>query len=324
MKRLCSHVALAGLLLALPTALHLGRWSHHPIGVDAVSAVTPGYVAVVGIGTTSGPGAPASPTIEDLVRGAFYLSGGLHRAIDPSARQVLVRPGHTPMKAGALAQHLEVVRAIVLLLHDIAPEAQISLLVGGVPGSGVTAPEGLIAGLQALISTESFTSMGVHLLALEQEEVETIEVPDGGEVADLYPMPISLLECDAVINVARYQDGLSGLKNLRGLVAPPAGDVDEDHAGRLVDLALLVEVKYTVLDLLGDEHPLHPLILASDDGIAVDRLAGALAGIFPAPEALQRAGSRQLGMSTLRGIKATGLDAPGTWRPEPESEPQEE
>ena len=45
--------------------------------------MTPGYVAVVGAGSTSIPGAPAIPTVEDLVRGAFYLAGGLHKAIDP-------------------------------------------------------------------------------------------------------------------------------------------------------------------------------------------------------------------------------------------------
>jgi hypothetical protein len=33
-------------------------------------------------------------------------------------------------------------------------------------------------------------------------------------VADLYPVPIVLLECDAVINIARYHGTLSAMTNL--------------------------------------------------------------------------------------------------------------
>ena len=64
-----------------------------------------------------------------------------------------------------------------------------------------------------------------------------------------------------------------------------------------------------MLDLLGRDHPRSPMVLASPDGIAVDRLAG----IQGAPAALTRAGERRLGMSNLASIKVGGLDVPGTW-----------
>ena len=319
MNRLRFLIMLAVAILSVPPMLSLGIGSPDPIGVDALSAATPGYVAVVGAGNTSIPGAPATPTVEDLVRGAFFLSGGLHRAIDPFADEVLVRPGHAPMSARALAQHMEVVRAVVLLLHDIAPEARIALLLGGAPGSGVSAPDGLEAALRGLVDNEDLASIQLQVLALSREEVEMIEVPDGGEVTDLYPVPIALLECDAVINIARYHGPLSAMKNLVGLASPPPGEVRDDAAGHLVGLALLTEVKYTVLDLLGRDHPRSPVVLASPDGIAVDRLAVAIAGFHETPAALTRAGKRRLGMSNLAGIKVAGLDVPGTWVPDPEA-----
>lgn len=323
MKLLRSALPAALLLLIVPAVLRLGIWAPDAIGLDAVSAVTPGYIAVVGAGNTSGPGAPASPTIQDLVRGAFYLSGGLHRAIDPDAELVLIRPAHVALEGRALTQHVEVVQAVIQLLRDIAADAEIVLLLGGVPGSGVTVPTNLAADLQNWIDADPANEGQLQVLRLDQEEMEEIEVPDGGEAADLYPVPIALLECDAVVNIARYNGALSALRNLEGLAPRIAGDTEpagaeggDDASGYLVDMALLAEVEYTVLDLLGRNHPGSPVVLASADGIAVDRLAAALAGHTSTPPLLLRAGDRQLGMAELSGIKVGGLDVPGTWTPE--------
>ncbi|MDA0335417.1 MAG: DUF362 domain-containing protein [bacterium] len=312
-------IALAVGFLVVPAILRLGVWSPEPLGVDAVSAVTPGYIAVVGAGNTSGPGAPATPTVEDLVRGAFYLSGGLHKAIDSSAEDVLLRPGHTPMDRKALAQHVEVLRAVIVLLHDIAPEARITLLLGGVPGSGVQAQPGLTEALQVMAGDPALASVELVLLELNSEETEGIEVPDGGEAADVYPVPIVLLECDAVVNVARYHGSLSALQNLMGLAPAATGAAAADGDGYLVDMALLADVEFTILDMLGQDHPRGPVVLASADGLAVDRIAEALAGIDNIPPALTRAGGRLLGMAALSGIKVGGLDVVGTWTPDTEA-----
>lgn len=324
MKLLRSALPAALLLLIVPAVLRLGIWAPASVGLDAVSAVTPGYIAVVGAGNTSGPGAPASPTVQDLVRGAFYLSGGLHRAIDPDAELVLVRPSHVPLETRDLSQHVEVVQAVVQLLRAIAPDAEIMLLLGGVPGSGVAVPDILATTLQSWIDADPERTGKLQILRLDEEELEEIEVPDGGEAADLYPVPITLLECDAVVNIARYNGPLSALRNLEGLAPRMPNDVDADvdagdsASGYLVDLALLAEVEYTVLDLLGRDHPRSPIVLASADGVAVDRLAEALAGRTNTPPLLDRAGDRQLGMARLSGIKIGGLDVPGTWTPETE------
>ena len=301
-----------------PSVLWLGIWSPAPLGVDAVTAVTPGHVSVVGAASMTGPGAPASPTVSDLVRGAMYLSGGLHKAVDPSSSWILVRPDHGPMDDTALKRHVAVIRAVVLRLHDMAAEADISLLVGGVAATDTKPAAGLREALGALVDDPDLGGARVTIIDLEAEETEEVEVPDGGLAADLYPVPIVLLECDAVVNIARHVGPLSAMDNLEGL-AGVAGD-GADGDARRVDLALLAEVDYTLLDMLGHDGPEGPLLLASGDAIAVDRAAAAIAQTDTAAIAVLRlAHERRLGQADLRDIKVSGLEVPGTWMPAPDT-----
>lgn len=303
-------------LFAAPSVLWLGLWSPTPVGIDAVCAVTPGHVAVVGAIAPAAAGAPAPAKTVDLVRRVGFMSGGLHRAIEPTAAWILLRPGHAAGDDRALDRHLEVVRAVVAQLHDLAPQARIALLVGGVPGSGVAAPPHLAAGLAALSADPALAGVPVEVLDLAAAEVEEVEVPDGGLAANLYPVPVVLLEADAVVNVARGGGPLGALRNLEGL----AGAAPQTGPYRLVDLALLCEVDYTVLDLLDGEAPGAPLLLASRDGIAVDRVALAIAGGDSAAQAtLAAASARHLGQARLADIKVTEIDVPGTWVPAPDT-----
>ena len=96
-------------------------------------------------------------------------------------------------------------------------------------------------------------------------------MPGGGGT---YSVPVSLLECDALVNVARAAGPLAGLDNLQGLAGPGAAG----SAPGPVDLALLAEVDYTLLDMTGLEGGAGSLVLAGRDGIAVDRAAAALLG----------------------------------------------
>jgi hypothetical protein len=96
--------------------------------------------------------------------------------------------------------------------------------------------------------------------------------------------------------------------------------VGGDPAGRRIDLALLAEVDYSLLDMLGHSGPQGAMILAGQDPIAVDRVAIALLGAgseVVAPLAV--AGERMLGMSILTNIKVGGLDVAGTWAPPPDT-----
>ena len=301
------------ILAATALAAALPRiWPPGPGGPDAVSAATPGYVPVVGAASPSGEGAPASADEADLVRGAIYLSGGLHRTVDPSSERILVRPGHAAMDARGMAAHVRVIGALVGELARIAPDAGIGLLIGGVPGAPAEPPAGLSQALEALREDPELAGVDLEILDLGEEELEETEVPGGGGP---YPVPISLLECDALVNAARPAGALAGLDNLRGLAGPGA----DGSAPGPVELALLAEVDYTLLDMTGHRGP-GPLLLAGADGIAVDRVAASLLGAGGERLApLIAAGGLRLGMSRLASIKVAGLEVPGSWAPPPDT-----
>ena len=285
-----------------------------PWGLDALSAATPGHVAVIGAASPSGPGAPESAGEADLVLGAIYLSGGLHKAIDPSSERILVRPGHGPMDPPTTARHARVVAAVVKELAGIAPEAAIGLLFGGVPGAAAEPAAGLSEALAALGEDPELAGVAIEILDLGEEELEETEVPGGG--AGPYAVPIRVLECDALVNIARPEGPLPGLGNLRGL-AGPAG---AGPAPGGLDLILLAEVDYTLLDMTGHEAGPGSLVLAGADGIAVDRAAAALLGVEGEPLApLVAAGGLRIGVSILANIKVAGLEVPGSWTPPPDT-----
>ena len=309
-------LALAFLLLAVPALLRLGLWSPGSVGVDAVSAVTPGNIAVVGAGSAGAEGAPEVPSVTDLLRRAAYLSGGIHKSVDAASEWILVRPAHHGLdSAREVKQHVELLRAVVDLLHDVAPEARISLLVGAVPGSPGSTPEGLLAALGAWTAEANLAYL--EILDVATEEREPIDVPEGGEAADIYPLPIALLECDALVNVAREDGPFSALRNLEGLAGVPQSDGWTPEA-RWIDLALLTEASYTLLDMLDYEGEGGAVVLASRDGIAVDRVGMALMEQAASPAVLAAAADRWLGVGELDGIKVNGLDVAGAWVPAPE------
>ncbi len=300
---------------ALAAGLAPGIETPGPWGLDALSAATPGHVAVIGAASLSGAGAPESATEADLVRGAIYLSGGLHRAVDPSFERILVRPAHGPMEARATARHARVVAAVVRELAATAPEAGIGLLLGGVPGTAAEPAAGLSDALAALGEDPELAGVALEILDLREQELEETEVPGGG--SDSYAMPISVLECDALVNIARPGAPLPGLDNLRGLAGPVTGGPDPGA----VDLVLLAEVDYTLLDMTGHEGaPGGSLVLAGADGISVDRAAAALLGVEGESLApLVAAGGLRVGVSILANIKVAGLEIPGSWTPPPDT-----
>ncbi len=300
---------------AVAAGLGPGIEAPGPWGLDALSAATPGHVAVIGAATPSGPGAPESATAADLGRGAIYLSGGLHRAIDPSSERILVRPGHGPMDARATALHAQVVAAVVKEVAGTAPEAGIGLLLGGVPGTAAEPAAGLAEALAALREDPELAGVALEILDLREEELEETQVPGGG--SESYAMAISVLECDALVNIARPGAPLAGLDNLRGLAGPVAGGA----APGAVDLILLAEVDYTLLDMTAHEGaPGGSLVLAGADGIAVDRAAAALLGVEgESLSPLVAAGGLRIGVSILANIKVAGLEVPGSWTPPPDT-----
>lgn len=318
-----------GLLAALAllfgsTIAYIGRWPSTDLGVDAVSAVTPGHVAVVGAlrsdyEALDEPASPNTPLtavqIDDLVRTAMYYSGGLSRVLDPDAEWILVKPAGGALGKEEKTTHLAVVGSVLGLIHEAAPAARISILTGAA-GDTTLAP-----GLRQLLADQG-ADMEADLLDLTTEEAEESEVPDGGEGGDSYAVPIALLECDAVIDVARVAPGAaSAMANLTGLATAIGTPRSED--GVLVDMALLAIVEFVVVDAItvpseAGSRRLNT-VLAGADLIAVDRIAAAI------PEtgaggmgALLLGASRGLGRVDIADIKVNGIPVDGTWTEEME------
>jgi len=323
---------LALFLYLAPAALYLGRWSPEPIGVDAVSAVTPGHVAVVGV-LRSDDEALTEPTgrdtplsadqVADLVSKAAYYSGGLHKALDPDAEWMVVKPGciagleTSESGRQAIAAHALVVGGALRLVYKAAPEARISVVIG-LPGN-----ESLDTRLAEIIGEPPLAEANIGLLDMREEVHEEMEVPDGGESADTYPVPIALLECDGVINVARVAiPGMaSAMGNLWGLARVGEGaslGPQPPEPGVLVDLALLSVVDFTILDLLAvertDGRQRLNMVAAGSDMISVDRVAASLPGTGTGGiGALVLASARGLGQVNLGHIKVNGIQVEGTW-----------
>ena len=175
----------------------------------------------------------------------------MHKAIEPGAEWVLIRADPETQTA--------VLRALLRLTREAAGNAQISLLLGSVPPAdgahdATLALEAERLRLAQLIAEPEVAEIGVEVLDLAVEEAEMVEVPDGGEAAGEYLVPIALLECDALINVGHYRgSATSVLANLEGLARNDRAAAD----GRLVDLALLADVDFALLDLLdaGEARP---------------------------------------------------------------------
>ena len=342
MSRRALLLALLCLLLA-----YLGSRRDPPFGIDAVSAVTPGRVSVVGAVAAAGAGSALSAAqVEEMVRKAVYLSGGMHKAIDPAARWIVVKIADlraARAESGGtqtLDPYLAAVRVIVGLLHQAAGEARFSLTAGAAPvaeaGSGnrergESARETGETALEKLAADLVASGIEVDLLDLATEETERAEVPDGGEAAAEYAVPIAILECDSIVNVAPYsRRGISGLANLVGMAANDGTARDDDAAAdsesaadevaQLVDLALLAEVDYTLLTLLGTggaspRHPRLDVILAGHDPTAVDRISLEITAADTSYlAALRLASSRRLGTADLPWIKVNGMEVGGSWK----------
>jgi hypothetical protein len=299
-------------LFVVPSLWTVGRWVQPGVGVDAVSAVTPGHVSVVGAREL--PENFDAAAADSLVRRALYFSGGIHKAFDADAQWILVRVA-PEVTSSSQSDYLQVLESTLLALHDAADEAELALLVGTLDGGDDVWNRTIAQHLQS----PRLASLNLEVLLVSEEETEAIDVPDSGLAADLYDLPIALLECDAVISIAHAQAPLAAMMNLDGLAqvtdAPPrpTQDPSNPHAV-MVDLALLTEVSFTLTHLQPPGAP--QMVLASRDGVAVDRVAAQIAGAASdsiSVSALHMARARFLGQSDLADIKVSGVDVPGTW-----------
>jgi len=250
---------------------------------------------------------------EDVRRGvkkALDLLGGITQFIKKGDR-VLIKPNLLSARPveDNVCTNLEVIRAVVRLVR----EAGGMPLIGDNPGGSVS-------------PKKVYEDSGIAALAAEEKaelkEVENVKMVNG------IPMASYLFECDKIINLPKMKThslmGLTGaVKNMYGMVAGlyktqrhkdfPA---PADFAKVLADV---FEIKKPALSLMDGiismdrEGPSSGrlrntwLLIASEDGVALDSVFSALIGMKPLDLLTTReAHKRGLGEADLGNIEILG------------------
>ncbi|MEW6752180.1 MAG: DUF362 domain-containing protein [Candidatus Latescibacterota bacterium] len=207
--------------------------------VDAVSAATRPGMSTVGLVVSDYPrlAQPApraaeltEAQVEDMVRYAIALAGGLSSRIAPDAEWVVIKPNIVELKqpGSGVITDWRVVKAVAKAVHEVVPQARITVAEGGawIPpdrpdvlhnsfstdvGDGFA-----VAGYRTMLQSPDLQGMEVDLLDLNFDETAEVSVPDGGYVADTYRLPMAVLECDFLISVPVLK--VIGAVNMTGVL----------------------------------------------------------------------------------------------------------
>ena len=253
--------------------------------------------------------------VQQAVRRAVELLGGMGRFIKPGST-VLVKPNLLMAiePQFAVDTHPEVVRAVIILLKECG--ARIRLGDGpSVWGSASSEVSRVydVSGIKAIAEQE-----GVELVTLEKRRWS-------GKVL----LSTCVDECDHIINVPKFKTHnytvISGaIKNLFGLV-PDRYKLElhkkffapDKFAGMLVDIYEAVHPALNIVDgivaLEGDGPGTSGvlknmgLVLAGDDGVAVDSIIASLMGLksLDVPM-IKQASERGLGKAAAQDIDILG------------------
>jgi len=263
---------------------------------DAVSADPPAGTPVVGL-VASDCAQLAEPAprdaalseaqVEDMVRRAVALAGGLSGRIAPDARRVALKVNIVeprPRGSGVITD-VRVVRALIEIVHEVAPQARIAIVEG--PGDWVLPDsppaelgphvervDGLAAaGYRELLDDPDLAGAGLEYVDLNFDTVTEVEVPGGGSAQDRWKLPVTVLESDFVISVPvlKIHSAIgmtNAMKNFIGIAPgmvygwwkalgypPHSGNpgiphADEILAETITDLTTLSGVDFAVVDAI--------------------------------------------------------------------------
>ena len=332
------------------------------IQVDAVSAATKPGQSVVGVIRSDYERLkePAPPDaeltvaqVEAMVRYAVAMAGGLHTIIEPGTDWVVIKPNIVELKTqgSGVITDWRIVRALIKMVQQVAPDARVTIA----EGSGEWIPPGSppneamavvgdgfeVAGYRQLLNDPEFSDVDLDIVDLNFDEAVETPVPDGGNCMESYYVPLTILECDVLIDVPvlKVIGGVGmtvAMKNLIGIAPgmkygwakssgypPGSGNPGLPHFPStldelIVDLTAIAEVDFTVVDAItGMERaktdrwgglPVRMnTIVASADIVAADAVAAAVMGFNPDDiEYVTLASWRGLGTGDLSQIKVNG------------------
>jgi len=269
------------------------KWTGFSL-VDAVSAATKPGMSVVGlIGSdyeqldepVSRDAELTEAQVEGMVRYAVAMAGGLRQRLDPDAEWVVIKPNIVELKTrgSGVITDWRVVKALIKMVHEIVPEARITIAEGpaewippGSPEVRVMAEiaDGFeIAGYRPLLQDEDLAGVDLDILDLNFDEIAEVEVPDGGYAQDRWTLPNAILESDFLISVPvlKIHDviGMTNvMKNFVGIAPgmvygwpkmvghpPRSGNPGIPHTDSIldetiVDLVASAEVDFAVVDAI--------------------------------------------------------------------------
>lgn len=260
--------------------------------------------------------------VEAMVRRSVGLAGGLAEVIPDTARLVVLKPNVvTPQASGSgVVTDTRVVRAVALLVHEVAPAARILIA----EGSGnwvspafrdcVDVPDARVAdGFEAAghrKTAAELRALGINIecFDLNFDRVLTLHPPTGGLSMPEYDLAATIIEADAWINIpvakAHGTKITCSLKNQFGLLPGIVYGFDkssgtENHRGiphaprvmdeTFVDLLSLTEPDFNVVDMIAGveggafegEPKRSNVIVAGRDAIATDLVVAQLMGFNP-------------------------------------------
>lgn len=265
-----------------------------------------------------------------MVRRSVELVGGMASVVPDTARLVVIKPNiaiASPPGKGIVTDPA-LVGAVALLVHEAAPGARILIAEGAGgwkfppptkdPGieawldqfTGIETEDGFAtAGYRRLVEKLQRRGIQAECFDLNFDRSRELAAPSGGQGADRYFLPVTLLEADAWINcpVAKTHGPriTVSLKNHLGLLPGlvygwPKSRGTENHPGIphqcaileevMIDLWQLTQVDLNVVDgTVGHEggalwygEPVRTnWVLASRNPVAADLVAAKLMGFNP-------------------------------------------
>jgi uncharacterized protein (DUF362 family)/streptogramin lyase len=226
--------------------------------------------------------------VEHMVRYAISMAGGLHTIIEPGTDWVVIKVNIVELKprGSGVITDCRVVKALVKIVHEIVPEARITIAEGSgewIPPDRAdikaTVPRAKlgdgfeVAGYRALLRDEDLAGISLDIVDLNFDEAVEVTVPDEWYAREKYYIPSTILECDVLISVPvlKVHDGVgmtNAMKNFVGIAPgmiygwakmlgypPGSGNPGIPHTPEIldetiVDLTSLSDVDFTVVDAI--------------------------------------------------------------------------
>ena len=258
--------------------------------------------------------------LKEAVARSLDLVGGAAAALG-SGRKVFVKinhlsPGSPP--EGAINTHPLFAKPVLELLRDLGAD----VTVGDDIRPGAAAGGFEVSGYAAICRTA-----GVRLLNLKTAGFREVPCP-GGEVLGSVHVSNAVLEADAVLDLPKLKTHsftafTGAVKNMFGII--PCGSRLDFHnrfrgseafSRMLVDVFACAPPRLTLMDAVVAMEGAGPsggsprrvgLVLASRDAVAVDAVAGEIAGFGPGDVATtSEAARRGLGTADLKEIEIAG------------------